>query len=146
MRLIATAAVAAAVAGLAACSSAGSSSSSAVATQAAAPASAPAAPTLAPLTLGAFPSTTDGTLARDICQAWTGLRQQYAAQLGADTAYELNQWFSGPDWAPVQSDATKLGNDPAYGNIETALGLVITGDAASTANAQLLDKACAAAD
>jgi hypothetical protein len=137
--------LAAAAAAVAACSSSASSSTSASATSAAAsapPATASAKP-LAPLKIGNFPSTTDGTLARNICKAWSGLRSEYAAKLAAGTlAYALNQWFSSTAWSTVQNDGMKLGNDPAYSNIETASGLIITGDAASTANAAQLDKAC----
>lgn len=130
---------------LAACGSAASSSTSAPAmpsgsagTQAA---------SLAPLTLGKFPSTTGGKLAEAICRRWQGLRSEYAAKLSTGTsAFAFNQWFSGPQWSEVQADAVKLGSDPAYNQIGTALGLVITGDAASAGNAAALDKACEAAD
>jgi hypothetical protein len=130
-----------------ACSPA-SSPAAAIATAPAASSSAPAAAapaaTLGPLTLGAFPGTTDGRLAKDTCEQWQGLRGQYAARLAADTPYQLNQWFSGPDWHAAWTDVNKLGDDPAYGNLETAFGVALVGDMASIPDARLIDKACAA--
>lgn len=62
------------------------------------------------------------------------------------TPYQLNQWFSGPDWAKSQNDLSQLGNDPSYTHLETAYGVATVGDMASIANARLLDKACSAGD
>ena len=146
----------AAVAALAACSSAASSSSAAApsassaatSTAAAAPALSPpaTASSLGPLTIGDFPDTTDGNLAKGICEQWSGLRQEYADRLATDSSYQLNQWFSGPDWAKEYSEANQLGDDPAYGSLETALGVATVGDDASTAAAAAVDKACEDAD
>lgn len=113
-------------------------------------ASSPVAPgtakNLAPLTLGHFPGTSDGKLAKAICEQWAALRQEYAGKVTIDSAYQMNQWFSSSAWAAVQTDATQLGNAPEFGNLETALGVAMVGDMASTANAASLDKACQAAD
>jgi hypothetical protein len=73
-----------------------------------------------------------------------GLRTQYASDLVNDSPRQMQQWFSGPAWSKAWSDATKLGNDPAYSHLETAFGAATVGDMASTADAQALDKACAA--
>lgn len=133
-------AAAGAVLALSACGSSGPAASSPApaATSSAAPAA-----TLGPLTLGTFPSTTDGKLARGICQAWAGLRAQYASNLENDSPVQLTQWFSGPAWATAASDAMRLGNDPAFTALESAYGVATVGDTASIAGARLLDKACA---
>lgn len=129
---------------LAACSSSPASSTAAPpAVTAPAAQSAAPAPTLGPLTLGHFPATADGRLARDICEAWQGLRSQYAANVANDTPYQLNQWFSSAAWQTEHSDASKL-NDPAYASLEGALGVATVGDTASLAVAREVDKACAA--
>ena len=137
-------ALAAAALALSACS-AGSSASSPAASAPAPAATSAAAPdaTLGPLTLGAFPATTDGRLAKAICQAWSGLRAQYAANAQNDSPVQLNQWFSGPAWDGARADAVKLGNATAYAGLEAAYGVATVGDTASVANALLLDKACA---
>lgn len=124
---------------LTACSSGSPAASSA---PPAAPAATSAA-TLGPLTLGPFPSTHDGKLARGICQAWSGLRSQYAANVGNDSPVQLNQWFSGPSWHVVLADGTALGNAPAFSGLEAALGVATTGDTASIPSARALDAACA---
>ena len=148
MRRLPLAAVPVALIALAACSGGGSSSSTGVApppaTSAAPPAASSAAPTLGPLTLGSFPSTTDGRLAKHLCQAWFGLRTQYASNVDNDSPNQLNQWFSGPDWATARTDAQQLGNAAPYASLEAAYGVAMVGDTASIASAQNLDKACAA--
>ena len=101
---------------------------------------------LAPLTLGPFPDTADGEIAKRICEQWQGLRQEYVYRLTIDNSYQMNGWFSSSAWSKVQNDGMALGDDPAYSNLETALGVAITGEMASTANAAAVDKACAAAD
>lgn len=131
-RLLIAAALAAGALSVAACGSAATSS--------AAPAS-PAA-TLAPLTLAAFPSTTDGKLAKGICGQWAALRSQYAARLGTDSATQLEGWLSGPAWNTEYTDQTALGNDPRYSRIEVAFGAGTVGDEATTADAAAMDKAC----
>lgn len=108
------------------------------------PASAPFA--LGPLTLAGFPSTADGRLARGICGQWAGLRQEYASRASADSPYQLNGWLSGPDWHKAWSDGNDLGDDPAYPDLETALGVVMTGDMAGAPAARAMDQACAAGD
>jgi hypothetical protein len=114
----------------------------------------PATPTMTPssvpvlgnLTLGTFPSTADGRRALTVCEQWAGLRGEYVSRVQADTAYELEQWFSSAVWGPAFSANSRLRVDPAYGDINTAFGLATSGQAASIATARLLDKACAAAD
>ena len=138
-RPFAALAAAAVTTALAACSSASSPAASlppAPATTAA-PATA-----LTPLTLGHFPATTDGRLARSICQAWAGLRQQYTNHLDDMTPVQLEQWLSGPDWAPARDAATELGNDLSYTHIEAAYGTATASVTASTASARVLDRAC----
>ncbi len=103
-------------------------------------------PVLGKLTFGAFPSTLDGTQALLLCEQWSGLRGQYVPHLRQDTPYELEQWFSGNDWQAAFTANSPLRDDPAYGNINTAFGLVSTAAAASIANAKWLDQGCAAAD
>lgn len=144
MKRISGTCAALAILALAACgSSPGPAPAAATAsTPASAPAASSAAPALGPMTPGRFPSTTDGRLAAAICRAWSGLRQQYAALQDSDSPAQLNQWFSGPDWSTVQADAARLGNDPAYGHLETALGVAMTGDEASMATARSVDRAC----
>jgi hypothetical protein len=104
------------------------------------------APGLGAMTLGTFPSTTDGTRALMLCEQWAGLRGQYAGRLRADSRYELEQWFSGDDWLPSFSDDSPLRNDPEYVHVSVGFGLVSTAQAASVANARFLDQSCAAAD
>lgn len=104
------------------------------------------APALAPLTLGRFSATTDGKLAKGICGQWQGLRQEYAQRLTVDTPYQMNQWFSSADWAKEYADSSQLGGDPAYSNLEAALGVATVGDEASAASAAAVDKACERAD
>jgi hypothetical protein len=144
----------AAVAALSACSSAASSvapppaSSAPGVTAAAAPTLSPPATvaSLAPLTLGNFPSTTDGTLARNVCQAWAGLRVAYASNVVNDSPYQLNQWFNGPAWATPNAEMEQLGDDPAFIHLESDYGAATVGDVASAANAANLDRACENAD
>jgi hypothetical protein len=135
-------------AGLAACSSSSSpAASTPPATSApAATTAAAAAPdaTLGALTLGHFPSTTDGRTAKGLCQAWSALRTQYASNVQNDSPVSLNQWFSGPDWAAARSEAGKLGNAPAYSSLVAAYGVATVGDTASIDTARNVDKACAA--
>jgi hypothetical protein len=94
--------------------------------------------------LADFPSTEDGNLARGVCDAWDRLREKYATLVATDSPDQLNQWFSGPAWHTAWSNANSLGDDPAYSHLETAFGLATYGDAASVANARLMDKACTA--
>jgi hypothetical protein len=101
---------------------------------------------LGPLALGHFPSTTDGKLAKAICKSWSALRSEYVQKITADTAYQLNGWFSSSDWSTIQNDGMTLGSDPAYSNLETALGVGMVGDDASAASAKAIDKACKEAD
>lgn len=113
-------------------------SSSAVATSPATPAPA------GPLVLAHFPSTTDGKLARDICEQWARLRAEYYSRVQQDTPYQLNQWFSSSDWARENNDGLQLGDDPDYSNIETAFGAGLVGDMASIASGRQIDRACSA--
>lgn len=106
----------------------------------------PTAVTLGPLSLAGFPSTTAGTEARGICEAWLGLRQQYENRTVDDSPFQLNQWFSSPAWAKVQSDGNALGNDPAYSHLETALGETLAGDVAGAETIKLMDSACSKGD
>jgi hypothetical protein len=145
-----------AVAGLAAlvsgCGNA-SAASPAATGQASAPAP-PATPTVTPSTVpvlgklafGTFPSTWDGTQALALCEQWSGLRGQYVTHVRTQTPFQLEQWFSSTAWRPAFIANSPLRTDPAYSDINTAFGLVSTGEAASIANARFLDKACAAAD
>jgi hypothetical protein len=88
----------------------------------------------------------DGNLARGACEEWARLRVEYISRVVADSPYQLNQWFSGPDWAKSYSDVNKLGSDPSYSHLETAYGAATLGDTASVAWAGLLDRACSAGD
>ena len=128
---------------LAACSAA---SSAPPTSSAAAPAATSAAPdaTLGPLRLGHFPSTADGRAAKGLCEAWQRLRTQYAYDLVNDSPYQLEQWFSGPDWATARADADKVGNDPAYNSLIADYTVATIGDTASIDTARNVDKACAA--
>ena len=101
---------------------------------------------LAPLTPGHFPDTADGKLAKAICGHWAGLRQEYVNRAADDSAYQMNQWLSGPAWSKVQDDSAALGDDPAYSHLETALGAGLAGDDAGPESAAAIDKACEAAD
>lgn len=145
MRKLAVVAVTAAVAVLAGCGSSASSSSAA-----AAPSSGPAAPgtapNLAPLTLGHFPGTADGKLAKGICEQWQGLRQEYVYRLTIDSPYQMNQWFSSSAWAKEYALANELDGAPAYSNLQGALGVATVGDDAGDAVAAEVDKACEKAD
>jgi hypothetical protein len=145
MRRLPLAVIPAALLAAAACSS-GSPAALPAGSQAAPAATAAAAPvqTLGPLTLGHFPSTKDGRLAKGICQAWARLRGQYASRVENDSPYQLNQWFSGPDWATERSDGMALGGDPAYADLEGAMGVATVGGTASINTARNVDKACAA--
>lgn len=146
-KLIAGAIAATAIALLAGCSSAAPSPAVTSASPAgdSTPVAAGPVATLAPLTLGHFPGTASGKLAKEICGQWAGLRRQYVQKITVDTAYQMNQWFSGPDWAKVQAASLNL-DDPAYSNLETALGTGLTGEDASAGSAAAIDKACEHAD
>lgn len=139
-RLVIAAALAAGALSVAACGSSATPAEPAASSSTAAPAS-PAA-TLGPLTLAAFPSTTDGKLAKGICGQWAGLRSQYAARLGTDSATQLEGWLSGPAWNTEYTDQAALGNDPRYLKIEVAFGAGTVGDEATTADVSAMDKAC----
>jgi hypothetical protein len=130
---------------LAACSS-GSPAALPATSQAATVATAAAAPdaTLGPLTLGHFPSTSDGRTAKGLCQAWSALRVHYASNVQNDSPVDLNKWFSGSDWAQARSDAARLGNAAAYSTLIAAYGVATVGDTASLDTARNVDKACAA--
>lgn len=142
------AALAAGVLAVSACGSSASSSATISAAAASAPplSPPPTAVTLAPLTLASFPATTDGELAKGICQQWQGLRQQYEDRTVTDSPYALNQWFSSAAWQPEDSDASALNGDPAYSKIETAFGVGTVGDDASAGAVREMDAACAAGD
>ena len=113
-----------------------------------------ATPTVAPQTVsvlgsmsyGTFPPTTDGLSALALCEQWAVLRDQYVERVRTDTPYQLEQWFSSPAWLAAFQANHPLKTDPDYSQINTAFTLVSTGAAASVANAELLDKACANAD
>ena len=105
----------------------------------------PASPSLGKLTIGSFPATPDGADAQVVCEQWAGLRAEYVARVGADTPYQLEQWFSGPAWAAAFTAGKPLRTDPAYSLINAAFGLATTGAVASIADAKLLDQACAEA-
>lgn len=131
----------------AACSSASTTPGAPPATPAAVPAatSAPSPDaTLGALTLGHFPSTSDGRAAKGLCEAWAGLRNQYASNVQDDSPVQLNQWFSGADWQQARSEAGKLGNSAAFTTLIAAYGVATVGDTASIDTARNLDKACAA--
>lgn len=106
----------------------------------------PTAVTLGALTLAGFPSTTAGTEARGICEAWRGLRQQYEDRTVNDSPDQLNAWFSSSAWAKVQSGASALGNDAAYPHLETALGEALAGGVAGPGTIKLMDSACSKGD
>jgi hypothetical protein len=108
--------------------------------------SASAVPALGAMTYGAFPATSDGLAALALCEQWAVLRAQYVTRVLADTPYQLEQWFSSATWRDAFTDNKPLRTDPSYVNISVAFGLATTGDAASVANARMLDRACAAAD
>ena len=105
-----------------------------------------AAPVLGPMSYGTFPASKDGMDALIVCEQWAALRDQYVERVRTDTPYQLEQWFSSPAWLPAFQANSPLKTDPDYSQINTAFGLVSTGAAASVANAELLDKACATAD
>jgi hypothetical protein len=145
MRRLPLAVIPAAILTLAACSSASPAASVPAPSSApAAPAAAPTAPALGPLTLGKFPSTADGRAAKGLCQAWANLRALYASNVDNDSPVQLNQWFSGPDWAQARSAAAKLGNSVDWASLAAAYGVATVGDTASLATARNVDKACAA--
>ncbi len=148
-KLIAAAAVTAALS-LTACgpsspSAAPAAAASSRTAQAAAARPAPPA-ALGQLTLARFPSTSSGKEARGICETWQKLRREYAGRLAADSPYQLNQWFSGPDWHKSWEDGAALGNDPAYSNLEVAYGTATVGDEAGAATIKQMDEACAKGD
>jgi hypothetical protein len=101
---------------------------------------------LGKLTFGTFPSTWGGTNALKLCEDWAGLRAEYVARLESDTRYQLEQWFSGPDWQPAFDAGSPLSINPAYGEISLAFGQATTTATASIAAAMQFDRACAAAD
>ncbi len=105
-----------------------------------------AVPVLGSMSYGTFPASTDGLDALIVCEQWAVLRDQYVGRVRADTPYQLEEWFSGPAWLPAFKANSPLKTDPDYSQINAAFGLVSTGAAASAANAELLDKACASAD
>jgi hypothetical protein len=103
-------------------------------------------PVLGPMTLGAFPATRDGKRALAVCEQWAGLRDEYVPRLRADTAYQLEQWFSSAVWQTAYAASGPLQADPAYTSISVSFRMATEGDVASVANARMLDRACAAAD
>jgi hypothetical protein len=103
-------------------------------------------PVLGQMHYGKFPSTTDGIDALTVCEQWAVLRDQYVGRVRADTAYQLEQWFSSPAWLPAFQADRPLKTDPDYSHVNAAFGLASTGAAASVSNAELLDKACSSAD
>jgi hypothetical protein len=106
-----------------------------------------AAPVLGPLTYGTFPATKHGEDALTVCEQWAQLRGQYVARVRPPhTAYQLEQWFSGPVWQAAFAADAPLRADPAYTGISVAFTVATSGDAASIRSARMLDQACAAAD
>lgn len=103
-------------------------------------------PVLGSMSYGTFPASKDGMDALIVCEQWAVLRDQYVERVRTDTPYQLEQWFSSSAWLPAFQANSPLKTDPDYSQINTAFGLVSTGAAASVANAELLDKACATAD
>jgi hypothetical protein len=104
-------------------------------------------PALGPLRLGVFPSTWGGANALQVCEDWGWLRGQYAARVQAgDTAFQLEQWFSGGAWQPAFTASSPLLANPGYNGISTAFGMATIGQLASIARAKQLDAACARAD
>jgi hypothetical protein len=103
-----------------------------------------AVPVLGKLTLGTFPSSSDGLKALDMCEQWAQLRGQYVSMVKASNSQQLDVWFSGPLWNDAYADETHLKLDPNYSSLSTAFGLATIGDEATIVNAGLVDKACAA--
>lgn len=101
---------------------------------------------LGSMSYGTFPASKDGMDALIVCEQWAVLRDQYVERVRTDTPYQLEQWFSSPAWLPAFRANSPLKTDPDYSQISTAFGLASTGAAASVANAELLDQACATAD
>ncbi|MGD0240103.1 MAG: hypothetical protein ABSB59_07225 [Streptosporangiaceae bacterium] len=98
----------------------------------------------APLKLAHFPATKDGDLARTICQTWSSLRGEYYSRIKADTASQLSQWFTGPDWTTVHADAFQLEADTAYIQLGAAVTQAVAGSVASAKTGQAVDRACTA--
>ena len=98
----------------------------------------------APLKLAHFPATKDGDLARTICQTWSSLRGEYYTRVKADTASQLSQWFTGPDWTTVHGDALQLEADTAYIQLGAAVTQAVAGSVASAKTGQAVDRACTA--
>jgi hypothetical protein len=98
----------------------------------------------APLKLAHFPATKDGDLARQICQAWSGLRGEYYGRVKSDTPSQLSQWFAGPDWTAIHADGLQIGADPAYSHLGASLGVAMAGKVASAKTGQAVDRACTA--
>ena len=105
-----------------------------------------AVPVLGSMSYGTFPASTDGMDALTVCEQWAVLREQYVGQVRADTAYQLEQWFSGSAWLPAFQANKPLKSDPDFVQINTAFTLVSTAAVASVPNARQLDEACASAD
>ncbi|MGH3206425.1 MAG: hypothetical protein ACRDNO_01550 [Trebonia sp.] len=104
-------------------------------------------PVLGPMTYGTFPATKDGMSALRLCEQWSELRGQYVARVQAQhTAYQLEQWFSGPVWQAAFGASNPLRVDASYSEISVAFVVATSGDVASIPNAKMLDRACAAAD
>jgi hypothetical protein len=102
---------------------------------------------LGPMTYGPFPATRDGESALTLCEQWAQLRGQYVYRVQAGhTAYQLEQWFSGPVWQAATGASNPLRVDASYSEISVAFVVATSGDAASISNAKVLDRACAAAD
>jgi hypothetical protein len=98
----------------------------------------------APLKLARFPATKDGDLAQNICQTWSSLRGEYYSRIKADTASQLSQWFTGPDWTTVHADALQLEADTAYIQLGAAVNQAVAGSVASAKTGQAVDRACTA--
>jgi len=105
-----------------------------------------AVPSLGTMSYGTFPATPDGLRALTVCEQWAALRGEYVTLIRTDTPYQLEQWFSGPQWAAAFVANSPLKTDPDYSAINAAFGVVSTASSASIGSARLLDKACAAAD
>jgi hypothetical protein len=103
-------------------------------------------PVLGKLTIAAFASTPDGEQALALCDQWALLRGQYISHVEADTPYQLDLWFSGPEWTTALSAQNAIDADPLYSHLSADFGIVMVPDVASIANARLVDEACAAGD
>jgi len=124
--------------------SVGSTASATASATASGTTAAVASASAAPLKLAHFAATKDGDLARQICQAWSGLRGEYYGRVKSDTPSQLTQWFAGPDWTAIRADGLQIGDDPAYSHLGASLGVAMAGKVASAKTGQAVDRACTA--